>query len=219
MPLPVLEEEQSQSLYDFSSEFLHTPNRKPVNDEPEISVHSCHRLLCSSDLDQNRLGLQHLESLIKDRTMPGLCPSEISVSHALVYGGDAGSIQEELRYAFAAIMSDIQLEHLSRIQKQEMTTGDAKESITKHQCDNRDDFDDDDSTNPYLDEDDLVTLEDCADGTWLGTYETRLLANGLLATDPYISTALLSWNGNVVRMSSILNGRGHHEWTGAPIGS
>lgn len=64
-----------------------------------------------------------------------------------------------------------------------------------------------------------LSLEDCADGTWLGTYETRLLANGLLATDPYISTALLSWNGDVVRMSSILNGRGHHEWTGAPIGS
>lgn len=62
-----------------------------------------------------------------------------------------------------------------------------------------------------------ISLEDCADGTWLGTYETRLLANGLLATNPYTSTALLSWNDNVVRMSSILNGRGHHEWSGVPI--
>jgi len=64
-----------------------------------------------------------------------------------------------------------------------------------------------------------ISLEDCADGTWLGTYETRLLANGLLATDPYVSTALLSRNEGVVRMSSILNGRGHHDWTGVPIGS
>lgn len=64
-----------------------------------------------------------------------------------------------------------------------------------------------------------IYLEDCADGTWLGTYETRLLANGLLATDPYVSTVLLSLDDGVVRMSSILNGRGHHEWTGMPIGS
>lgn len=64
-----------------------------------------------------------------------------------------------------------------------------------------------------------ISLEDCADGTWLGTYETRLLANGLLATDPYVSTALLSRHDGVVRMSSILNGRGHHEWTGVPSGS
>ncbi len=62
-----------------------------------------------------------------------------------------------------------------------------------------------------------ISLEDCADGTWLGTYETRLLANGLLATNPYTSTALLSRKDNVVRMSSILNGRGHHEWTGLQI--
>lgn len=59
-----------------------------------------------------------------------------------------------------------------------------------------------------------ISLEDCADKTWLGTYETRLLANGLLATNPYTSTALLTWDDGVVRMSSILNGRGHHEWTG-----
>lgn len=62
-----------------------------------------------------------------------------------------------------------------------------------------------------------ISLEDCADGTWLGTFETRLVANGLLATDPYTATALLSRVDNVVRMSSMLNGRGHHEWTGLPI--
>lgn len=62
-----------------------------------------------------------------------------------------------------------------------------------------------------------ISLEDCADGTWLGTYETRLLANDLLATNPYTATALLTVHEGVVRMSSILNGRGHHEWSGQPI--
>ncbi len=64
-----------------------------------------------------------------------------------------------------------------------------------------------------------ISLENCPDGTCLGTYETRLLTGGLLATAPYISTALLLREKGVVQMSSILNGRGHHEWTGRPIGS
>ena len=59
-----------------------------------------------------------------------------------------------------------------------------------------------------------IAFEDCQDGTWLGTYETRLVTNGLLATRPYTSTALLIWDGRMLRMTSILNGRGHHEWTG-----
>lgn len=59
-----------------------------------------------------------------------------------------------------------------------------------------------------------IQLEDCGDGTWLGTYETRLLSHGRLATQPYISTALLHWDGRAFKMSSILNGRGHHDWTG-----
>ena len=63
-----------------------------------------------------------------------------------------------------------------------------------------------------------ISVEDCGDGTWLGTYETRLLSNGGLATAPYISTALLSWEKDVLKMSSILNARGHHEWTGLTPG-
>lgn len=59
-----------------------------------------------------------------------------------------------------------------------------------------------------------IAIEDCGDGTWLGTYETRLVANGVLATQTYTSTALLRWEDGILKMSSILNGRGHHEWTG-----
>lgn len=59
-----------------------------------------------------------------------------------------------------------------------------------------------------------ISLEACPDGTWLGTYETRLLRQGQDATDPYISTALLEQGPDGYKMRSILNARGHHEWTG-----
>ena len=64
-----------------------------------------------------------------------------------------------------------------------------------------------------------IAFEDCDDGTWLGTYETRLVSNGVLATQPYTATALLTWDGTMLRMSSILNGRGHHDWTGIRPGA
>lgn len=59
-----------------------------------------------------------------------------------------------------------------------------------------------------------VSLEDCQDGTWLGTFETRLVSRGQLATAPYTATALLQVDAGRVRMSSMLNGRGHSDWTG-----
>ena len=59
-----------------------------------------------------------------------------------------------------------------------------------------------------------VSLEDCRDGTWLGTFQTRLVSQGALATAPYTSTALLQIYEDRFRMSSMLNGRGHTEWTG-----
>ena len=59
-----------------------------------------------------------------------------------------------------------------------------------------------------------ISLEDCADGTWLGTFQTRLLSNDALKTAPYTSTALLHYENERFRMSSMLNGRGHTEWTG-----
>ncbi|AEI95416.1 hypothetical protein RLO149_c034750 [Roseobacter litoralis Och 149] len=57
-------------------------------------------------------------------------------------------------------------------------------------------------------------LEECSDGTWLGSYETNLLRNGMRATAPYKSTALLHLRADGIRMSSIMNARGHHDWTG-----
>lgn len=59
-----------------------------------------------------------------------------------------------------------------------------------------------------------VGLEDCNDGTWLGSYETNLLRNGARATAPYTSTALLHMVSGKLKMSSIMNARGHHDWTG-----
>ena len=60
----------------------------------------------------------------------------------------------------------------------------------------------------------IISLEDCRDGTWLGTFQTRLLSSGILVTAPYTSTALLQLKDKEFRMSSMLNGRGHSEWTG-----
>lgn len=59
---------------------------------------------------------------------------------------------------------------------------------------------------------DPLALEDCGDGTWLGTYETRLVSRGGLATDPYVSTAMLVDADGRVKMTSILNARGFHDW-------
>lgn len=59
-----------------------------------------------------------------------------------------------------------------------------------------------------------VCLEDCMDGSWMGTYETNLLSHGVRATPPYTSTALLQDVFGKFKMKSILNARGHHDWTG-----
>lgn len=59
-----------------------------------------------------------------------------------------------------------------------------------------------------------VSLEDCKDGSWIGTYETNLLSHGNRATPPYTSSALLQDVFGKFKMTSILNARGHHDWTG-----
>jgi hypothetical protein len=59
-----------------------------------------------------------------------------------------------------------------------------------------------------------VSLEECPDGTWLGTFQTRLVRAESLATRPYTSTALLQPIGGRFRMSSMLSARGHRDWTG-----
>ena len=59
-----------------------------------------------------------------------------------------------------------------------------------------------------------ISLEDGRDGSFIGTYRTELLCDQQRMADPYISSALLRHSGGNWRMSSILNARGHHEWTG-----
>jgi len=59
-----------------------------------------------------------------------------------------------------------------------------------------------------------ISLEECPDGTWLGTLRTRMLCGAHLATAPYTSTALLHDIDGRFRMSSMLNARGHQDWTG-----
>ena len=59
-----------------------------------------------------------------------------------------------------------------------------------------------------------LSIEDCADGSFIGTYETNLLSHGVRATAPYTSSALLVEQDGIFKMTSILNARGHHDWTG-----
>lgn len=59
-----------------------------------------------------------------------------------------------------------------------------------------------------------VHLHDCEDGTWLGSFQTRLLIDEIFVVPPYTSTALLQIVDNRFRMSALLNARGHLDWTG-----
>lgn len=59
-----------------------------------------------------------------------------------------------------------------------------------------------------------VSLEDCKDGTFIGTYVTELLSHGKRATEPYTSSVLLHPSDAGWRMSAVMNARGHHQWTG-----
>ncbi|WP_238365908.1 hypothetical protein [Mesobacterium pallidum] len=59
-----------------------------------------------------------------------------------------------------------------------------------------------------------IRLEDCGDGTVIGTYETELLSRGHRATAPYVSSGLIHHTSEGYKLSSILNARGHHSWTG-----
>ncbi|MEM7470255.1 MAG: hypothetical protein AAF340_02815 [Pseudomonadota bacterium] len=57
-----------------------------------------------------------------------------------------------------------------------------------------------------------VSLEDCKDGTMIGTYTTHLMSGQLRATRPYTSSVLLLDNGSAWKMTAVLNARGTHEW-------
>ncbi|MEL6957765.1 MAG: hypothetical protein AAGL89_02295 [Pseudomonadota bacterium] len=59
-----------------------------------------------------------------------------------------------------------------------------------------------------------VSIEDCDDGTFIVTYRTELLSNGTRRTNPYTSSALVLKIDGTWRLNSIMNARGHHDWTG-----
>jgi hypothetical protein len=63
-----------------------------------------------------------------------------------------------------------------------------------------------------------ISLENCEDGTWIGTYETSLMNGNIRAARPYTSSVLLHEFANGWKMSAILNARGHHEWTSTTPG-
>jgi hypothetical protein len=73
---------------------------------PNSSLQSCLDLLSSSDLDQNRVGLQRLMLLTKGRALSGMYRSEELASFALVYGGELGSIEDRLQYVFSTMICD-----------------------------------------------------------------------------------------------------------------
>ena len=58
-----------------------------------------------------------------------------------------------------------------------------------------------------------LSLQDCNDGTWIGTFSTELLSKGQRTLQPYTASALMTLVDGQVRISSVLNARGHHDWT------
>ncbi|KAG7351798.1 hypothetical protein IV203_007846 [Nitzschia inconspicua] len=71
------------------------------------SMRNCIDLLSSHDLDLNRVGLQRLSLLTQGRTLFGLHRSEtLIVSMSLVYGGQMGSLQDQLQHALSNMICD-----------------------------------------------------------------------------------------------------------------
>jgi hypothetical protein len=57
----------------------------------------------------------------------------------------------------------------------------------------------------------VVSLEDCKDGTFIGTYETETLSHGQRVETPYISSALLHTTAQGWKASSIMNAQSYLE--------
>ena len=71
-----------------------------------------------------------------------------------------------------------------------------------------------DIMNPDVIDRSIVSFEHCDDGSSLGTFRTRVVRDGILVIEPCEGTALLRQSDGRLQMSSLLNARGHHEWTG-----
>lgn len=55
----------------------------------------------------------------------------------------------------------------------------------------------------------VISLEDCRDGSFIGTYETELLSHGTRVAEPYVSSVLVHDTPEGWKASSILNARGY----------
>jgi hypothetical protein len=141
--LPDLYAEKSSDLFSCASEI-------PVETDPGSFFQSCHKLLSSSDLDQNRLGLQRLKLMSKRKSTTEQCG--LSPYHLLVYGGELGSFEEGFRYIFATMICDSPHEELDQ---KKYLSFDGRDNGVSHTND-----DDDDSSNPYLDDEDYESISD-----------------------------------------------------------
>ena len=67
-------------------------------------IESCIDLLSSTDVDQNRVGMQRLMFLTKLRMMRNGSTSSDQASFAIIYGGKQGSFQDRLRNIFLSFL-------------------------------------------------------------------------------------------------------------------
>lgn len=57
-----------------------------------------------------------------------------------------------------------------------------------------------------------LSLQECDDGSFVGTYETNLLSMGQRIVEPYVSSMLLLNTPDGLRIQSIMNARGPRDW-------
>ncbi len=58
-----------------------------------------------------------------------------------------------------------------------------------------------------------ISLEDCGDGTFIGTCETEILSHGARVAEPYTASVLLHNRGGKWKMSTVMSARGNDQWT------
>ncbi len=58
-----------------------------------------------------------------------------------------------------------------------------------------------------------ISLEDCGDGTFIGTLETEILSHGARIVEPYTASVLLHNRGGKWKMSTVMSSHGNYQWT------
>jgi hypothetical protein len=170
------DDDDSDEMLPMSSEFSKTTTtggapvgRSTFGVVPDSSLRSCLDLLSSSDLDQNRVGLQRLMLLSKGRALSGMHRSEELASHVLVYGGQLGSFEDRLRYVFATMICAAPHDDTGML--------DRGAFLGSQDDDDDDDDGDDDSTNPHIDDLDLDEFDSEFDADRIGGLERPVVAN------------------------------------------